>query len=102
MSQKPKVKIKGEKEKLELMIVNKCPLKNIVKDNKILSDINNLVNKVNKIVIQTYQFLNLFLIYKYDSKKEFPYINETFIKSIVKTITTRNESVKNGNKLNVD
>jgi hypothetical protein len=92
MSQKPKVKIKGEKEKLELMIVNKCPLKNIVKDNKILSDINNLVNKVNKIVIQTYQFLNLFLIYKYDSKKEFPYINETFIKSIVKTITTRNDT----------
>ena len=58
--EKPKVKIKNEK--YELMIVNKTPLKNIVKDNKLLNNIDDLVSKVNKIVIQASQFLNLYLI----------------------------------------
>ena len=38
---KSKVKIKNESiEKLDLMIVNKCPLKNICKDNNLIKKIN--------------------------------------------------------------
>lgn len=89
---KQKVKIKQNSEKLELIIVNKCPLKNIIINNKLLDDINKIVIKTNKIVIQLYQFLNLFFINYYENNKAFPYINETFIKSIIKTITIRNDT----------
>jgi hypothetical protein len=90
---KPKVKIKNESiEKLDLMIVNKCPLKNICKDNDLIKKINENVLTINKIVIQTYQFLNLYLIDKYDKNEGFPEINDIFIKSIIKTITKRQDT----------
>ena len=93
MVKKPKVKIKNEtNEKLDLMIVNKCPLKNICKDNNLIKKINEHVLTINKIVIQTYQFLNLYLIYKYDKSEEFPEINDIFIKTIIKTITKRRDT----------
>ena len=41
-------------EKLELIVVNKCPLKNIVIDKKILKNINDTIITVNKIIIQTF------------------------------------------------
>jgi hypothetical protein len=90
---KPKVKIKNEiTEKLDLMIVTKCPLKNICKDNSLLNGINKQVLTVNKIVIQVYQFLNLYLIRKYDKGEDFPEINDIFIKAIIKTITKRQDT----------
>jgi hypothetical protein len=90
---KPKVKIKNEpNEKLDLMIVNKCPLKNICKDNSLIKKINEHVLTINKIIIQTYQFLNLYLIYKYDKNEEFPEIDDIFIKSIIKTLTKRQDT----------
>lgn len=93
MTQKPQVKIKNEnKEKLDLMIVNKCPLKNVCSDNKLIKKINEKVLVINKIVIQTYQFLNLYLIHKYDKNEVFPEINSIFIKSIIKTITKRQDT----------
>ena len=74
------------------MIVNKCPLKNICKDNSLIKKINKNVLIVNKVVIQTYQFLNLYLIDKYDKNEEFPEINDIFIKAIIKTITKRQDT----------
>ena len=50
-SKKAKVKIKNEK--LDLMIVSKTPLKNIVKSDDLNNKINEVVCRVNKIVIYT-------------------------------------------------
>src|SRR5690349_694114 len=94
MVEKPKVKIKKESEineKLDLMIVNRCPLKNICNNNELINKINQTVFTVNKIVIQIYQFLNLYLIYKYNKKEDFPKIDDIFIKAIIKIITKRKD-----------
>jgi hypothetical protein len=88
--EKPKVKIKNDKP--ELMIVNKCPLIDIVKNNNIYNFIINTVPIINKIVTQIGQFLNLFLIDKYDNNNKFPYIDENFIKTIIKIITKRQDT----------
>ena len=45
------------------MIVNKTPLINIIKSKKLLDKINCANYIVNKIVIQAYQFINLYFIY---------------------------------------
>jgi hypothetical protein len=87
--EKPKVKIKNDK--FELMIVNKTPLKNIVKDNKLLNNIDDLVSKVNKIVIQASQFLNLYLIYLFDNNLPFPDIDKQFILTIFSVITKKQD-----------
>ncbi len=86
---KPKVKFK---EKHELMIVNKTPLKNIIKSDKLLNKINDTVILINKIIIQACQFINLYLIYLNDSKLEFPDLNTKFIMAVVKTITIRDDT----------
>jgi hypothetical protein len=55
MNKKPNVKIKEDEitEKLELMITNKTPLKNIIKSESLYNKINESVLLVNKIIIQT-------------------------------------------------
>src|SRR5205823_13714301 len=88
-SNKPNVKIKQNTINHNLMITTKCPLKKIVKNNSLLLTINETVLKVNKIIIQTYQFINLYLINKYDNNEDFPKINIKFIKHVIKTITTK-------------
>ena len=45
---------------------------------------NDIVVKVNKIVIDTYQFLKIYLVHLYDNKKDFRLINEDFISYIYK------------------
>jgi hypothetical protein len=74
------------------MIVNKCPLKNIITNQDLFNEINKKVITVNKIVIQTYQFLNLFLIHQYESNKPLHIIDDIFIKAIIKTITKRQDT----------
>jgi len=86
-SKKAKVKIKNEK--LDLMIVSKTPLKNIVKSDDLNNKINEVVCRVNKIVIYTCQFLNLYLIYLFDNNIEFPDIDEKIIKTIFNIITIK-------------
>ncbi len=86
---KPKVKFK---EKHELMIVNKTPLKNIIKSDKLLNKINDTVILINKITIQACQFINLYLIYLNDNKLDFPDLNTKFIMAVVKTITIRDDT----------
>jgi uncharacterized membrane protein len=88
---KPTVKFK-DKEKHELMITNKSPLKNICKNNDLIIKINDSCILVNKIIIQTYQFINLYLLHLYENNLDFPILNIDFIKNIIKTITIRNDT----------
>jgi hypothetical protein len=88
--EKPKVKIKNEEDdKLEFMIVNKTQLSNIIKSNKLYNEINDLVYKVNKIIIQASQFLNLYLIYLFDNNLPFPTIDKQFVLTTFTVITKR-------------
>ena len=87
--QKTNVKFK---DKLELMIVNKAPLKNICKTEILIDKINDTCILINKIIIQVYQFINLYLLYLYDNNLDFPNIDIEFIKVVIKTITIRNDT----------
>jgi hypothetical protein len=90
--EKPKVKIKNEdEEKLEFMIVNKTPLHNIIKSYELYNEINDVVYKVNKIIILASQFLNLYLIYLFDNNLDFPNIDKQFILTIFSVITKKND-----------
>jgi arginine repressor len=92
ITEKPKVKIKNEdEEKLEFMIVNKTPLHNIIKSYELYNEINDVVYKVNKIIIQASQFLNLYLIYLFDNNLDFPNIDKQFILTIFSVITKKND-----------
>ena len=88
---KPKVKEKkNEDENFDYMKTNKDNFKNILKDNYILPIIDDLVNRTNKIVIHSYQFLKLFLIYLYDNNQNFPVIDKEYLCDIFKVLTVRN------------
>lgn len=64
----------------------KTSLKSILKNyNEIQPEINKLVIKCNDIVIQTYQFIKLYLLYKYHNNQSLPIINEKFILYCIKT-----------------
>lgn len=89
--EKTKVKIKPD-ENINLMVVNKCPLKNIIKSKQLQMFINETTINVNKIVIQTYQFLKMYIIDKYGNNKNIPKIDKDFIMSIMKTITLRQDT----------
>jgi hypothetical protein len=86
---KPNVKFK---DKYELMIVNKTPLKNICKSEELINKINDTCYTVNKIVIQIYQFINLYLLHLYETNLDFPKLDIEFIKAVGKTITIRNDT----------
>ncbi len=86
---KPKVKEKNNEENFDYMKTNKDNLKNIIKDNSIIPIINELVERTNKIVIHSYQFLKLYLIYCYQNNKKFPVIDKKYICDIFKAITIR-------------
>lgn len=80
LEEKPKIKIKDgdlieiddDNEKLEFMIVNKTPLKNIIKSDELNNKINLTIQIVNKIVIQACQFINLYLYIYMTSIRIFP------------------------------
>jgi len=86
---KPNVKFK---DKYELMIVNKTPLKNICKSEELINKINDTCYTVNKIVIQIYQFINLYLLHLDETNLDFPKLDIEFIKVVGKTITIRNDT----------
>ena len=86
---KPKVKEKNNIIKFDYMKTNKDNIMNIINYPAHINIINDIVVNVNKIVIHTYQFLKLYLIYLYDNKKEFPIINEDFIGYIFMVLTIR-------------
>ena len=89
---KPKVKEKKNEDniiKFDYMKTNKDNIINVINYPAHINIINDIVVKVNKIVIHTYQFLKLYLIYLYDNKKDFPIINEDFIGYIFIVLTVR-------------
>jgi hypothetical protein len=86
---KPKVKEKNNIIKFDYMKTNKDNIMNVINYPAHVNIINDIVVNVNKIVIHTYQFLKLYLIYLYDNKKEFPVINEDFIGYIFMVLTIR-------------
>jgi len=86
---KKKPKPKNEEINFDYMKTNKDNMKNVIKDNTILPIINDLVNRVNKIVIHTYQFLKFYCINKYQNGEILPTIDKNFICNIFQVITTR-------------
>jgi len=87
-----KVKVKEKKkdeENFDYMKTNKDNINNVIKEQNILPIINELVIRTNKIVIHTYQFLKLYLIYLYENNKKFPILDKEYICDIFKVITKR-------------
>jgi hypothetical protein len=80
---------KKEEDNFDYMKTNKDNINNIIKDPTILPIINDLVNRTNKIVIHTYQFIKLYLIYHYDNNIPFPIIDKNFICDVFKVLTIR-------------
>jgi len=72
----------------------KIPLKRILKHNYNLEKLNLAINRINNIVIHTYQFLKLFCMHSYNTKNMMPQIDADFIKIIFKTIGTKQKSGK--------
>jgi len=89
---KPKVKVKKKEDNIirfDYMKTNKDNIMNVIKFPIHINTINDIVIKVNKIVIHTYQFIKLYLIHLYNNKKDFPLINEDFISYIFMVLTIR-------------
>jgi len=87
---KPKVKEKNkEEENFDYMKTNKDNIKNVLKDKTILPIINDLVNRTNKIVIHSYQFIKLYCIFLYENELKFPVIDKEFICDVFKVLTIR-------------
>ena len=75
--------------------VTKTSLKSIIKDQKTILDINDIAQRVNQIVIHTYQFLKLFVLTYFKETDEIPPINEEFITNIMKVVS-KYKSTKGG------
>lgn len=85
---KQKVKVKN-KDTFDFMKTNKDNLNNIIIDQSILPIINDLVIRVNEIVIHTYQFLKLYCLHLYHDNQSLPYIDKEYICDIFKVVTQR-------------
>ena len=80
---------KKEEDNFDFMKTNKDNINNVIKDKSILPIINDLVNRTNKIVIQSYQFIKLYCIFCYDNHIPFPLIDKDFICDVFKVVTIR-------------
>jgi hypothetical protein len=73
----------------------KIPLKNILLNRDTIQDIiNKLVFEMNDLVIHTYQFIRLFILYCYSNNNPLPELNDTFISYCIKTLGTRDNRGK--------
>jgi hypothetical protein len=87
---KPKVKEKKKDEdNFDYMKTNKDNIKNVIRNVDLLPLINDLTIRTNKIVINSYQFLKLFLLHLYENKQSFPELDKEYICDIFKVITKR-------------
>ena len=68
----------------------KSPLSKLVRDPNLLSLIDDIVVRVNKIVINTYQFLKLYLLHLHCSNQVFPIIDDNFILLCMSVLTIKN------------
>ena len=73
----------------------KIPLKTILLNRYTMQPvINNLVFEMNDLVIHTYQFIRLYVLYCYSNNKPLPELNDTFISYCIKTLGTRDNRGK--------
>ena len=73
----------------------KIPLKTILLNRDTIQPvINNLVFEMNDLVIHTYQFIRLYVLYCYSNNKPLPELNDTFISYCIKTLGTRDNRGK--------
>jgi hypothetical protein len=73
----------------------KIPLKTILLNRDTIQPvINNLVFEINDLVIHTYQFIRLYVLYCYSNNKPLPELNDTFISYCIKTLGTRDNRGK--------
>ena len=80
---------KKDEDNFDYMKTNKDNINNIIKDKTILPIINDLVNRTNKIVIRSYQFIKLYCVFCYDNHSPFPLIDKDFICDVFKVVTIR-------------
>ena len=69
-------------------------LKSIIKDSDTQKKINELVIRINDIVIDTYQFIKLYVLKKLNNNNELPTIDITFIKYCITSLGTRDNRGK--------
>ena len=86
------IKFKKPPDKI---VTVKCPLKIILQNDKYKSFLFDVCFRTNQIVIHTYQFLRLWILYKYNNKLEIPIIDKNMIKIIFNVLST---SSKGGNR----
>jgi len=68
----------------------KIPLKTILLNRETIQPvINHLVFEMNDLVIHTYQFIRLYVLYQYTKNLSLPALDETFILYCIKTLGTR-------------
>jgi len=73
----------------------KIPLKTILLNRDTMQPvINNLVFEMNDLVIHTYQFIRLYVLYCYTNNKPLPELNDTFISYCIKTLGNRDNRGK--------
>lgn len=70
----------------------KTSLKNIARNDVVIEKVNNAVTMCNKIVIHTYQFMKLYMLYCLEKNLPFPTIDKPFVTSVMKTLC--NESAQ--------
>ena len=67
----------------------KIPLKTILRDKEALPVLTQIVFDMNDLVIHTYQFIRLYMLYLLKNDFNFPIIDDTFILYCMKTLGTR-------------
>ena len=68
----------------------KIPLKTILLNRDTIQPvINNLVFEMNDLVIHTYQFIRLYILYCYTNNNPLPELSDIFITYCIKTLGTR-------------
>jgi len=73
----------------------KIPLKTILLNRDTIQPvINNLVFEMNDLVIHTYQFIRLYILYCFTNNNPLPELNDTFISYCIKTLGTRDNRGK--------
>ena len=73
----------------------KIPLKSILLNRDTIQPvINNLVFEMNDLVIHTYQFIRLYILYCYTNNNTLPELNDTFISYCIKTLGSRDNRGK--------
>lgn len=80
--------------------VVKCPLKLILRDEKYKTQLFDVCFRTNQIVIHTYQFLRLWILYKYQNNLLIPEITKETLKMAFKALTIESRGPKpKGNNL---